>query len=844
MDIDGVLAQLTVDEKASLTAGLDLWNIAGVERFGIPQIRVTDGPNGARGSGLFGAGSVTAACLPCGSALGATWDPGLVQDVGAVIGHEARTKSCRFLLAPTINLHRSPVAGRNFECYSEDPLLSGKTAAGFVRGVQSQGVAATAKHFVGNEAEFERTTMSSDIDEQPLRELYLRPFELAVTEGGLLAVMTGYNRLNGTFCTEDAGLLGTILRDEWGFGGIVMTDWFGAAGTVASPAAGLDLEMPGPSRAYGQALADAVRDGRVPEEQLDATVRRWLTVIDQLGAWDDDEPTEETVDRAEDRAVARRAAADSCVLLTNDGVLPLDPGGNGRVALIGPRAGAVHMMGGGSAQLRPHYTVSLRDVLADRLGDRLTFEPGCRIDKTTRQIDGRMLATPDGRRGVLVEIFAGHDLEGDPVATIVRPDTRLVFVGEPVPGVGGVFSFRATTILTPERSGPHVITLVDAGRARLLADGAVLLDGFEALAPRGAEAFGMASIEREAAIELTQGAPVEIVIEYSSRDAAFLYLVKVGLRLADTGREIDDAVSAAASSDVAIVLVGTSDEWESEGHDRESMDLPGDQDELVRRVAAANTRTIVLVNSGAPVTMPWADDVASIVQVWLGGQEMAAAIDEVIFGEAEPAGRLPTTFPLRLEHNPTYNTFPGANDHHRYGEGMLVGYRWYDTRQLPVRFPFGHGGSYTTFAWGSASVSADVLSPGATLTVTVPVTNTGTRRGAEVVQCYLAPPRGRSARPDRELVGFAKLWLEPGTTATASIELTERAFAHWDPTSPDIDDLAARAAAMPMLTRPADLRTDAGWWIDAGTYQIELGASVADIRQRLPVTSDQRRIGP
>ena len=841
MDIERVIAELTLDEKASLTSGVDLWNIPAIARVGIPPIRVTDGPNGARGSGLLGSGTVTAACVPCGSALGATWDPTLVEEVGAMLGREAHTKSCRFLLAPTINLHRSPIAGRNFECYSEDPLLSGKVAAGFVRGVQSQGVAATAKHFLGNEAEFERSSMSSDIDERALRELYLRPFEIAVREGELLAIMTGYNRVNGTFSSENAQLLTTILRDEWGFEGLVMTDWFGIADTAISASAGLDLEMPGPGRVYGQALADAVRDGRVPTEQLDTIVRRWLTVIDRLDAWGDQEPTEESIDRPQDRAVARRAATDSSVLLSNDGVLPLDPNAGLRVALIGPMAAHVHMMGGGSANLAPHYKISLRQVLADRLGDRLVFQPGCRIDKSTREIEGPMLATPDGHQGVSIEIFAGRELAGQPVATEVRSSTRLFFVETAAPGLGSDFSFRATTILTPDRSGPHVITLVHLGRARLLVNGVAVVDGSGEPGPRGSEAFGMASAELEASIDLTQGTPVELVVEYSSQDAVFLYLAKVGLRSAATGTEIDDAVAAALASDVAVVIVGTSDEWESEGHDRDSMDLPGDQDELVRRVAAANPRTIVLVNSGAPVTMPWADDVAAIMQIWLGGQEMAAATDAVLFGESEPAGRLPTTIPLRLEHNPTFNTFPGENDHHQYGEGLLMGYRWYDTRQLPTRFPFGHGGSYTTFSWGTAAVSAASLEPGSSITVTVPVTNTGTRRGAEVVQCYIAPQRSRLSRPARELVGWAKLWLEPGETAMACIELTERAFAHWDPMSPDNDALAAKAGTNPMFTRPTDAETQPGWWIDSGVYQVELGVSVADIRQRLQVTSNTRR---
>ncbi|MCB0996685.1 MAG: glycoside hydrolase family 3 protein, partial [Acidimicrobiales bacterium] len=324
-DLDALVAALTIEQKALLTAGADLWNTHGIPEHGIPAVRVTDGPNGARGSALLGAGSVTAVCMPCGSALGATWDPALVTEAGRVLGEEARTKSCRVLLAPTINLHRSPVAGRNFECYSEDPLLSGTIAAAFVRGVQSQGVAATAKHLVGNEAEFQRNTISSDIDQRALRELYLRPFELAVTEGGVLAVMTAYNRLNGRFCAEDRWLLTDVLRGEWGFDGIVMTDWFGSADTVDSAHAGLDLEMPGPGRAFGDALAAAVATGEVAESALDEIVQRWLRLIDRLDAWHDPAPSEESIDKPEHRKVARRAATDSMVLLANDGVLPLDP---------------------------------------------------------------------------------------------------------------------------------------------------------------------------------------------------------------------------------------------------------------------------------------------------------------------------------------------------------------------------------------------------------------------------------------------------------------------------------------------------------------------------------------
>src|SRR5919107_3391929 len=345
-NVDALLASLTLDEKAALTAGRDNWATAPVERFGIPAVGVTDGPNGARGSSVLGAGEASAVCIPCGSALGATWDPPLIERLGAMLGEEALTKGCRILLAPTLNLHRSPLAGRNFECYSEDPLLAGRAAAAYVRGVQSRGVATTPKHLAGNEAEHERYTMSSVIDERALRELYLLPFELAVREGGALGVMTAYNRLNGGYCTENEALLSGILRGEWGFEGFVVSDWFALASTTGSPRAGLDLEMPGPARVYGPALARAVRAGEVEEALLDAQVRRLLTVLDRVGALDDDPGApERSEDRPEHRALAREAAAASFVLLRNEGVLPLDGERLSSLAVLGPNADRAQVMG-------------------------------------------------------------------------------------------------------------------------------------------------------------------------------------------------------------------------------------------------------------------------------------------------------------------------------------------------------------------------------------------------------------------------------------------------------------------------------------------------------------------
>jgi beta-glucosidase len=496
-----LVAELTLEEKAALTAGVDMWTTAAVPRLGIPAVRLTDGPNGARGT-LMGPVGPRACCVPCGSALGATWSPDVVGQVGAVLGAEARGKGARVLLAPTVNMHRSPLAGRNFECYSEDPLLAGKLAAAFVRGAQAQGVATTVKHLVANEAETQRYTISSDVDDRALREIYLRPFELAVREGGALGVMTSYNRLNGRWCTEQPGLLGSILRDEWGFEGFVVTDWFGVATTTGSAAAGVDLEMPGPGRAFGPALAAAVEAGEVDDARLDAQVTRLLTVLARLGALEDEGPGEERADdRPEHRAVARRAATESMVLLANDGLLPLDRAALGTVAIIGPNADRAQIMGGGSASLRAHHLVTPREALAAALGDgvTLTYEPGCHNRRTTPPLGGPEVVAPDGEPGFHVDWYANPDLAGEPVHTSRVPEAEVFTMQPPeaVPRTG--WSFRAYATFTPAVGGDHVLTLVQSGRGRLLVDGAAVIDGVASPPPRGTAWFGVGSREVEAA---------------------------------------------------------------------------------------------------------------------------------------------------------------------------------------------------------------------------------------------------------------------------------------------------------------------------------------------------------
>lgn len=833
-----LVAQMTLDEKAALTAGADLWSTVGVARLGIPPVRLTDGPNGARGAGL-GSLVPSSTCTPCGLALAASWDVGLLERVGSLIGREARARGCRVLLAPTVNIVRSPLAGRNFECYGEDPLLSGRVAAAFVRGVEREGVIATVKHFVGNEAETERYWSSSVIDERALREIYLRPFEIAVREGGALAVMTAYNRVNGRWVSERRDLVTDVLRDEWGFDGIVMTDWFAVAGTVESALAGVDLEMPGPARAYGAALADAVRAGALDEAVVDSMITRLLTTFDRVGALDaptpdanGDAPPQQT---DADRGLAREAAAAGMVLLRNDGVLPIDPVALRRVAVIGPNAAVAQIMGGGSSRVTPHRLVAPLDALRDALepGVEVVFEQGCVADETARPLPLTLT----------VAVFAGHEPNGEPVSVLRSLDARLVLVGPP-DGVepGAPWSARATGSYVPRTTGRHELTLSQSGRARVFVDGALVLDGVDdPMPPGGSDFFGFGSQERTAFVDFDAGRAVEIVLEYHSDGAEGIYGVKLGCRMPNPPDALDRAVAAARAADVAIVVVGTNDDWETEGRDRATMHLPGTQDELIRAVAQANPRTVVVVKAASPVAMDWADDAAAVLQCWFGGEEMAAALADVMTGVREPSGRLPVTIPLRVEHNPSYGNFPGENGEVRYGEGVLVGYRWYEARALPVRFAFGHGLGYTTFELGAPQLSTvaigvDALARGETIVVDVPVTNRGERRGSEVVQCYVAPQRARLVRPPKELVAFAKVVAGPGETVTARLWLDRRAFSYWDPGWPDHDEVQARASNAVLLgsATPPEPR-ERGWQLDPGAYDVCIGRASDDIAHRVRV---------
>ena len=838
--IDRLLVDLTLAEKVALMGGRDLWSVQPVDRLGIPSLKVTDGPNGARGTGMLGTGTPSV-CIPCGTALGATWNPELVEELGGVLAAETRARGCHVLLAPTVNLHRTPLGGRNFECMSEDPFLTGRIAVGFIRGVQAGGVGTTVKHFVANDSEFERTTISSEVDERTLREVSMRPFQMAVAEGGAWGVMASYNRVNGTYAAENRWMLDTVLRGEWSFDGIVVSDWFGTRSTGPSVTAGLDLEMPGPPHWYGERLVEAVEAGEVPELVLDRAVRRLLLLAERTRAFE--EPhlrEEEELNELAHRLLARRAAAEAMVLLKNDRLLPLAVDRLTNLAVIGPNAAAAMIMGGGSSALVAQHETSPLDALVDRLGERLEirYEPGVVTDRSAQPLGGRTTERSDGQRGFDVVYFDSTDWTGPEVGTSTFRDGRILHFDR-VPGVSDLrsFSFRATTTFTPAVDGNHALTLVQAGRARLLVDGQVVVDGIAQPMPLGEEFFGMGSAEADAAVPMVAGRPVEVTVEWTSEGAAFISGAKVGVRTPSPDDLMDRAVAAATEADVVVLVVGTNHDWETEGRDRESMDLPGDQPELIRRVCAANSDTVVVVNAGSVVTSDWADVAPAVLQTWFGGQEMADALVDVLVGDDEPSGRLPTTVPHRLQDTPAFLHYPGENGRVVYGEGLFTGYRWYDARDLPVAFPFGHGLGYTEFSWGEPSLgevpTVVDLESGATLLVTVPVTNIGDRAGSEVVQCYVAPLAPRLTRPVRELQGFAKVRLEPGESADVVVGLGHRAFAYWDPGDPGQSQRSSRspvAAGQGMASRD-----EPGWHIDPGSCELHIGPSSADIRAIIPL---------
>lgn len=657
MDIERIrelIAQMTLEEKAGLCSGADFWHTKTVERLGIPPMLVSDGPHGLRkqaeeGDHLGIHDSIKAVCFPAGCALAASFDRELLRAVGEALGNECQAESVGVLLGPAINIKRSPLCGRNFEYYSEDPMLAGELASAFIKGVQSKNVGTSVKHYLANNQETRRMSVSVEADERTLREIYLAAFETPITAAKPWTVMCSYNKVNGEYVAESKKYLTDVLRGEWGYEGFVVSDWGAVNDRVRDLKAGLELEMPFSGGASDREIVDAVKNGTLDEAELDEAAARMLTIIYRFSGNRD---ASAVFDREADHVLAREAAAETSVLLKNEGILPLQAGQ--KVAFIGQYATEPRYQGGGSSHINAYRITSAQD------------------------------AAP-----------------------------------------AGVIHVR----------------------------------GFE---------------DKE-----------------DTLDPALLR----------------EALKAAAAAEVAVVFAGLPDAWESEGFDRPHMRMPASQNELIMKIAEVQPNTVVVLHNGAPVEMPWLENVKGLLEVYLAGEAVGGATVDLLYGKANPSGRLPESFPKKLEDNPSYLNFPGEGDSVSYREGVFVGYRYYDKKKMEVLFPFGFGLSYTTFDYSNLRLSASHIKDTESLTVTVDVTNKGSVPGREVVQLYVADKESTVIRPAKELRGFEKVLLQPGETKTVCFRLNKRAFAYynseigdWHVETGDFDIIIAKSAAELVLT--------------------------------------------
>ncbi len=782
--VEAALGALGLDDKARLLAGQDMWSLPALPAVGLGSLVMSDGPVGVRGR-RWSADDPSVA-LPSPTALAASWDPELARQAGRLLAQEAHRKGVHVLLAPTVNLQRSPLGGRHFEAYSEDPLLTGTIGTGYVRGVQDGGVGVTVKHFAGNEAETDRFTVDNRIPEGALRELYLAPFEAIVADARPWGVMAAYNRVNGVPMTEHAELNNAVLRGEWGFDGVVVSDWLAARDTTAAIRGGLDVAMPGPRTVYGPPLAAAVRAGEVPEELVDAAVRRVLRLAARAGLLAGAPAVVPAADRPapiDGDALAREIAARGCVLLRNEpaggaAVLPLEGDGlRGGVALLGAAAREPRILGGGSAQVFPGHVVSLLDALGAALpaGTPLTYAVGADPAEEL----------PPAAGGFVLEAVA-RAYDGREIGAEALPGGQVQWFGEMPEGVDydALHSVEIRGTFTPRVSGPHRFGTRGTGGFLLAVDGHVLFEGPQ-FDPHGDpfEAFFGTPTQRGTVV-LTAGEPVGVSLLHLPPKPEELPLPAVGFSLLHAEPEQDaeellaEAEEAARAAHTAVVVVGTTERVESEGFDRRDLRLPGRQDELVARVAAANPRTVVIVNSGAPVELPWREDVAAVLVCWFPGQEGGAALADVLLGFEEPGGRLPTTWPARLADAPVTRVAPSEGVL-AYEEGLYVGYRAWQRAGAPApAYAFGHGLGYTSWAYEEL-VALPAEDPALLASVTVRVRNTGARPGREVVQLYAhrSAPEG----PATTLAGFAVVTAPPGGAAEAVIPLPRRSARSWDP---------------------------------------------------------------
>ncbi|KAF9528009.1 glycoside hydrolase family 3 protein [Crepidotus variabilis] len=838
-NVEDTLNQLTLPEKIKLLTGQGWWHTESIPRVGIQSMRLSDGPNGARGTRFFN--GVPSSCLPASSGLGSSFDVELARKVGEALGDECRAKSVHVSLAPTVNIQRSPLGGRGFESFSEDPYLNGTIAAAYINGLQSKGVSSTIKHFVANDQEFERFSISSDVSERALREIYLKPFQIAIKESNPWALMSAYNRVNGLHVSENKRLLTDILRNEWGFKGTIISDWIGVYSTTGSIKAGLDLEMPGPSVMRGKAVERALIAQKLTIKDIDERVIKILELYKHAEASGIpfDGP-EGFIDTPKQRQVLRTAAADTIVLLKNEkGLLPLSAQHSKKIAVIGPNAKYGTPSGGGSASLRSTYTVSPLEGIteaAKEIGAEVTYAIGATSHKYLPVLDPFIRNPQDGNPGALVQFWNAQpsdDFLADKVdnrKTLPKADWSTATYGTNCLMADGIDDTKVNTIcwirystkFIPDEDGDYDIGMSIAGSGNLYVDGQLTIDLRNS--PPGGTFFGLGSPDVRTVLKglkKNEEYALEVRIankEFIERGPPFICWGGVrlgGIKQVDADAAIKEAVELAEKSDVAIVIVGLNGDWETEGNDRCDMELPGSTNRLVAEVLKANTSVVVVNQTGTPVRMPWVHEAHTLVQDFYGGNELGNGLADILFGKVNPSAKLSITFPKRLEDSPSYPSFSDKGQEAGkilYNEGIFVGYRGYEIRNLEPLFPFGHGLSYSDFEYSALEVSS-VTSKGE-FSVSFTVANKSTIDGREVVQVYITDPESTLPKAVKELKGFAKIALRANEHKTTKIELNRDALAYYD--------------------------EQQGCWVaEKGVFRIAVGASLQDIRLKIETVLEE-----
>ena len=799
-----MLSKLTLRQKLEIIGGVDSMFIRAEPAAGFPELKMSDGPEGVR---TWGPDTAYAG----GIALAAAWDPELANAMGKSIALDARARGVNFLLGPGVNIYRAPMAGRNFEYFGEDPFLAGQTAAAYIRGVQSEGVIATVKHFDANNQEYDRHNVSSDMDERTLREIYLPAFETAVKEGHVGAIMDSYNLVNGVHSTQNKHLNIDILRKDWHFDGIVMSDWDATYSAVGAANGGLDLEMPSGKFMNAENLLPAVQSGQVSEATIDEKVRRIFRDAIRFGFLDRQQLDPNVPkDSPQARAVALREALESITLLKNqDNLLPLDAGRIRTIAIVGPDAWPAVPGGGGSSQVEAYAPVSFMTGLSDALAGKVKvlYDPGIPTADELISETHFAQAAADAPGAVKVETFDNPDFQGTPQVSWAS-EIDAYTSNEWAPGSAQRRSIRYTAQYEPVTSGDYLfLTAAEGGDAyKLIVNGKTVIDQtpHEGQPPRSIE------------LPLVAGQTASIEVDYRPDSSA----PHMGLGIRATADLVSpEAKKIASLADAVVVAVGFNPSEESEGQDR-SFALPFGQDELIEAVAHSNPHTIVTITAGGNVDMHrWLADVPALLHNWYPGQEGGRALEQILFGEHDPEGHLPVSFERSWDQNPVHDSYypapaaPGETPHVFYKEGVFVGYRYYTTYNVQPLFPFGFGLSYTTFSFSHLSVSPATGSGDNPLagdyTVSFDVTNAGHRQGATVAQVYVGDPSAKVKRPAKELKGFEKVSLEPGETKHVSVTLNHRAFAYW---SDDKND----------------------WEVDPGRFVVYVGDSSANT----PLTQD------